>query len=185
MNEQPIQLDNLNDSQKDALIRELLARISVLEARIKELEGQQKKDSGNSGKPPSSDGLSKKPQANGSSLRRKSRKKPGGQVGHPGYTLQQSETPDRVEEHPPCTCGHCGRDLAGEPAGGYDTRQVYDLPPLRIEVTEHRAPYKLCPGCQTLNRGEFPEHLTHPVQYGPGIKSAAVYFKNYQLLPYD
>ncbi len=62
-------LENLTETQKDALIRELLARISVLEARVKELEGQQKKDSSNSGQPPSSDGLGKKPRANGSKNR--------------------------------------------------------------------------------------------------------------------
>jgi len=193
MNEQPIiHLENLKEAQKDTLIRELAARICVLEARtyelearIKELEGSQKKDSSNSGKPPSSDGLRKKPRANGNSLRRKSKKSQGGQMGHQGHTLEQTDTPDRIEEHPPCSCKHCGHNLATEPTGGYARRQVYDLPPLSIEVTEHRAYYKQCPNCQTLNRGEFPKQVTHPVQYGCGVKSVAIYFKDYQLLPYE
>ena len=186
MNEQPkIQLENLSEAQKDRLIKELLERIGILEARIKELESRQKKDSSTRSKPPSSDGLGKKPSANRSSLRGKSQKKQGGQAGHKGYTLQQSDTPDKIEKYSPCTCGQCGYDLAGQPAGGYDRRQVYDLPPLMVEVTEHRAYYKICPSCQSLNRGKFPAAITHPVQYGPSIKSTAVYLKDYQLLPYE
>lgn len=178
-------LECLTEAQKDALIRELLARIQVLEARVKELEGIQSKDSSNSGKPPSSDGLKKPPRANEKSLRRKSGKKVGGQVGHSGQTLEASETPDKVEEHNPCCCGRCGQELSDIAKGGYERRQVYDLPALKLEVTEHRAYYKVCPGCLSLNRGEFPAQVEYPVQYGPGVKSMAVYLHNYQLLPYE
>ena len=185
MTEQPINLKDLSEAQKDALIIELFARLRVLEARVKELEGSQKKDSSNSGKPPSQDGLKKKPRNNSNSLRNKSNKQQGGQPGHKGHTLRQTDSPDIVEDHLPCSCGHCGHDLSNEPAGGYDRRQVYDLPPLHIEVTEHRAHYKLCPDCLNLNRGEFPAQVDYPVQYGSSTKATAVYLKAYQLLPYD
>jgi transposase len=185
-------LETLTEAQKDALIRELFslvqgqaARIAELEAKIQELEARLKKDSRNSGKPPASDGLAKRPRNNGTSLRPKSGKKVGGQAGHEGHTLQPTDTPDRIEEHPPCQCAHCGHDLSDEPVLGHTPRQVYDLPELKLQVTEHRAQHKLCPHCQTLSQGDFPRGVDAAVQYGPRIKSLGVYLKGYQLLPYE
>lgn len=93
-------LETLTEAQKDVLIRELecryqaqAARIEELEAKIEELEARLKKDSSNSSKPPSSDGLAKRPRNNGTSLRSKSGKKAGGQAGHEGRPLQQTDTP--------------------------------------------------------------------------------------------
>ena len=71
----------------------LLAQNTALAARVAELERQLGLNSANSGKPPSSDGLKKKP-ARVSSLRGRSGKKTGGQKGHPGRTLSRTETPD-------------------------------------------------------------------------------------------
>ena len=185
-------LETLTEAQKDVLIRELecryqaqAARIEELEAKIEELEARLKKDSSNSSKPPSSDGLAKRPRNNGTSLRSKSGKKAGGQAGHEGRTLQQTDTPKWVEEPAPSQCTGCGHDLSDEPVIGYDKGQVYDLPELNFEVTEHRGQLKLCPECQTLNAGEFPSGVEVGVQYGPRIKSLGVYLKGYQLLPYE
>src|SRR5207344_60366 len=94
-----------------ALIVELRARIAELRARIAELERQLGLNSGNSGKPPSSDGLKKKP-VRVSSLRERSGKKPGGQKGHPGETLRQSETVDATINHFPKACAGCGEALS-------------------------------------------------------------------------
>ena len=82
------------------------AEVTALRARIAELERQLGLNSSNSGKPPSSDGL-KKP-ARVSSLRERSGKKTGGQTGHPGETLRQTETPDTTIDHYPQTCTTCG-----------------------------------------------------------------------------
>src|ERR1700722_10905516 len=86
---------------------ELRAMIAVQNARIAELERQLGLNSGNSDKPPSSDGLKKKP-ARVSSLRERSGKQPGGQPGHPGKTLRRSETPDATIDHFPRICSGCG-----------------------------------------------------------------------------
>lgn len=72
-----------------------LAQNALLLARVQELEARLAKDSHNSSKPPSSDGLVRKTK----SLRRRSGKKPGGQLGHRGQTLRLVAEPDRVVEH--------------------------------------------------------------------------------------
>jgi transposase len=165
------------------IIADQQVQITTLSERVAALEAQLAKDSHNSGKPPSSDGLakSKKP----ASLRGKSGKPPGGQPGHPGETLRMTETPDRVEVHAPAGCAACGTSL-GEIAGiPTERRQVFDLPPLRLEVTEHRTEGKRCPACGEWSVGAFPEGVSQPVQYGAGVKALGVYLQVHHLLPYD
>ena len=107
-------LSVLSHAEKDALIhalwemvQSLTARVDTLTAEVSELKGRLAKDSHNSSKPPSSDGL-RKPK----SLRQASGKKPGGQKGHPGSTLRQVATPDHVVEHAPPERCECGLTLA-------------------------------------------------------------------------
>ncbi|VAX37271.1 hypothetical protein MNBD_PLANCTO02-1281, partial [hydrothermal vent metagenome] len=64
-------------------------------------------------------------------------------------------------------------------------RQVIDIPPLKLEVTEHRAETKECPGCGCCNVANFPEEAKTSVQYGSRIKALLVYLNQYQLVPYD
>ena len=97
----PEDVSQLTEAQKDVLILTLLDTVEQLEARIRELEAQLGKDSHNSRKPPSSDGL-KKPTANEKSLRPKHKRKVGGQVGHKGQTLK-------------CGVSHRLRDVHGHP----------------------------------------------------------------------
>jgi nucleotide-binding universal stress UspA family protein len=87
------------------------ALIAQLQERIAELERRLGLNSGNSGKPPSSDALKKPVRV--SSLRERSGKKTGGQNGHPGETLRRSETPDATIDHFPQTCAVCGEALSG------------------------------------------------------------------------
>jgi transposase len=84
----------------------LRAENAALRAEVGELRGQLGKDSSNSSKPPSSDGLKKKPRIAGS-LRGKSGKASGGQAGHKGDTLKRVETPDRIERHTAGICRYC------------------------------------------------------------------------------
>jgi transposase len=168
----------LNQLSKDALIALLLAQ----EARIAELERRLGLNSGNSGKPPSSDGLKKPPRV--SSLREPSGKKTGGQKGHPGETLRQTETPDAIIDHYPETCAGCGEPLSEATATDHLARQVFDLPkPQPLIVTEHRAHGCRCAACGGQTRAAFPDWVTAPVQYGTRIGAFVLYLLHYQLLP--
>jgi len=158
----------------------LQQNLEQVHQRLRAVEEQLKKNSRNSHKPPSSDGLKKIPK-----VRKPSGKKPGGQKGHKGTTLRMVENPDIVEVHKVEHCGHCGESLKGEEVLGYDRRQVFDLPPIKVEVTEHQAEIKECGRCGKLTTAEFPKRLTHKVQYGPGLKANAAYIKSYGLLSYE
>lgn len=157
--------------------------ISSLTARVKELEDRLAKNSRNSSKPPSSDPPQKpKPK----SLRGRSGKKPGGQKGHPGTTLSLVEDPEHLVVHSPEECEGCGRVLVDVvEASGYERRQVVDVPPLALEVTEHRAQRKRCLGCGGTTTAAFPAEASAPVVYGPRIQALSVYLMEYQLLPYE
>jgi transposase len=162
---------------------DLRATVTAQSARIAELERQLGLNSGNSGKPPSSDGLKKKP-VRVSSLRGQSGRKPGGQPGHPGKTLCRSETPDATIDHFPETCSGCGGTLTGAMATGHTARQVFDLPePQPLIVTQHRAHACLCGTCGAETRAAFPADVTAPVQYGARLAAVVVYLLHYQLLP--
>ena len=161
---------------EDAVVALVFAVIGILAERIQQLEDRVAKNSSNSGKPPSSDGLAKKPK----SLRHKSGKKSGGQPGHSGSTLKAVEHPDHIESHPVKRCRYCQTSLEEVTSQRYEKRQVFDVPPMRVEVTEHQAEIKECPHCHQTTVGEFPSEVAQPVQYGERIKAQMVYFNQYQ-----
>jgi transposase len=152
-----------------------------LVARVQELEARLSKDSHNSNKPPSSDGL-KKPKKP-VNLRQKTDRRSGGQPGHPGHTLELVDNPDHTHVVAPTTCTTCGYSLQDAQVVGKEKRQVFDLPPPQLEVTEYQALSCVCPHCNALNQGQFPEGVTQPAQYGPQLLGLGVYLNQYQLLP--
>ncbi|HEY9643916.1 MAG TPA: IS66 family transposase [Coleofasciculaceae cyanobacterium] len=165
-----------------ALVEGLLKRIEaleLLESRVEVLENQLSKNSRNSSKPPSGDGFGKRTR----SLRPKGERRKGGQTEHPGTTLEWSETVDWVVEHPVEQCRGCGACLVDEAVERVVIRQVHDLPPLELQVSEHRAEVKCCPVCGLNNQGSFPAEVGHPVQYGSVLKGVMVYLMEGQLLP--
>lgn len=163
-----------------ALVQQQAAQIAALTARVEQLEARLRSHSQNSHRPPASDGPRKPPRGQ----RARSGKAPGGQPGHPGHTLAMTATPDQVVPHHPDQCVHCGTALAGVPAATVVRRQVVDLPPLRLAVTEHQAATVRCPHCQQPTTAPFPAPVTQPVQYGPRLLGLGVYLRHYQLLPY-
>ena len=170
---------------------ELIDLVLSLAARLDELERRLGLNSTNSGKPPSSDGLSKPPagkqkRRRTGSLREKSGRKPGGQKGHEGETLRQVAEPDAITDHYPETCPNCGSGLTPEMSTGHGARQVFDLPePRPLVVMEHRAHRCRCGRCGRQTRAAFPAGVTGPVRYGARIGAMVVYLSHYQLLPED
>ncbi|MBI3946687.1 MAG: transposase, partial [Armatimonadetes bacterium] len=164
------------------VIMALVARVEALEATVEMLRARLARDSHNSSKPPSSDGPAARPR----SQRPPGGKQTGGQPGHPGSTLRFSDNPDRVEAVPSAqTCAHCGAVLGGVAGAGEERRQVFHLPPLRLQVLELQGETKECPRCGLRNSALFPPEAPGPVNYGQDVKLPGVYLMNYQLLSYE
>ena len=161
-------------AQREALIAALVGRVAELETRLG-------RNSRNSSKPPSSDGLAKPAPK---SLRRASGREPGKQQGGQGFRLQPREVPDEVKTHAPSDCGGCGADLADAPVVGIETRQVFDLPVIELIAIEHRAQRREC-ACGAVTRAPFPSQATAPTCYGPGVAALAVYLLGRQHLPVE
>lgn len=168
---------------------ELSTQVQLLEKQVAELQKEMQrlkdqlaKNSRNSSKPPSSDGL-KKPAPR--SLRPRGKRKPGGQKGHPGSTLKMVDYPDHTVLYPVDQCQRCGRCLKNEASSDLEKRQVCDIPTIEVQISEHQAEIKLCSHCGHLSKATLPEQVKAPVQYGPRLKAIAVYLRQYQLLPYN
>jgi transposase len=166
----PSSLSQLSHAEKDALILMQQGQITVLQEAVKQMQSRLNMSSRNSSKPPSSDGLNKPAPK---SLRIAGQKPTGGQKGHPGSTLCQAPQPDKIVIHGvPEQCQACHGKLPFAYVG--ETRQVFDLPPLQFEVTEHHAMQAIC-SCGHVHTGEFPVGVNAAVQYGPRAQAAMVH----------
>lgn len=177
--------DALYEQGKDAVTGWMLAmdkRVRAQEERLNALEARLAQNSKNSSKPPSSDWPNKK--NTNRSLRTRTGRKPGGQIGHEGACLHQVEKPHEIQQHRPGTCPHCSSDLTHAPATGYTRRQVLEMPEPKVIVTEHRAMSVACPCCGKAAAGTFPAGVDQPAQYGPRLLGFGLYLHAAHLIPY-
>lgn len=193
------QLKRVKDklSRQQCITYQLTRRVQQLQSAIQQLEAEQAqsqatssplgRDSHNSHLPPSSDGPGAKA-ANSvkraGSLRRRSGRKVGGQPGHPGTTLLRAQHPDSFLVHKRGACMRCGASLAESPVVRSERRQVFDLPEVKVAVSEHRAETRRCSKCGAKTKAKFPFGIQAPVQYGQNLRARAIYLQKYQLLPY-
>lgn len=168
-------VENVGLKVENGQLREGLAAAVV---RIGELEARWGMTSKNSSKPPSCDGLAKPAPK---SLRGQSKRGPGRPKGQVGFTLWPVADPDHRQDHEPRACRGCGAGLAGAGWAGEERRQVFDLPPLRLEVTEHRLISRTCT-CGVITKADAPQGVTAPVQYGSGLAGVGVYLFHGQFL---
>lgn len=138
------------------------------------------KNSRNSSIPPSKD--ENRPKRN-QSLRRPSGKKPGGQPGHKGKTLEMVKNPDEVVDLNPDYCNGCGKSLESVAPSDVKARQIIDLPVPKPIFTEYRTYAKTCT-CGCKSRADFPEGVGSPVSYGPRSESLIGYFHARQHIPF-
>ena len=154
-----VQLEN-TVSQLQSTITRLENTILRMEERLHQLEGQLHKDSHNSHIP-----SSQSQPAPVKNLREPTGKHPGGQPGHPGHTLVMVANPQQTVTCQVTHCQKCGRSLSQTPVLSYERRQVFDIPPIQMAVTEYRVEKKLCL-CGHLTTALFPREAQAPVQYG-------------------
>jgi transposase len=152
-------------------VSELEKRLAAVEAELAEYK-KPKKNSGNSGVPPSQDRNRKQyPQ------REKSGRSPGGQAGHPGHYHPLSENPDEIIPLLPNVCVHCGSLELEVLAQQGEVRQEIDIPPVKEYVREYRQCSAQCRVCGQSSKGGFPPSLRAPVQMSPAIQALTGYLK--------
>lgn len=165
-------------------VDELQVRLAEVEAENRELRRRLGMHSGNSSRPPSSDGPDKAPPK---SLRKRTGRRPGGQPGHEPGRLEQVADPDEVVVHRPGRCGGCAADLGPDApvVGEAVTRQVFDLPAdIAVVVTEHQL-LKVACGCGHATRAQAPAQAAGPTNLGHGITAVAVYLATVQMIPVE
>jgi transposase len=163
-------------AEQAALIAEQATRIAELERRVG-------RNSRNSSSPLAADGLDKPPVR---SVRAKGARRAGKQPGAPGATLSQVAKPDVVAEHFPAACGRCALPLGRDRVvGEVVRRQVFDLPEVKVEVTEHQMFALACDGCGHATRADAPVEAVAPACYGPTVTAIAAYLSAQHHIPFD
>jgi transposase len=160
-------------------IDDLVSENAALKTENAELRSRLNQNSSNSHKPPSSDGLKKKP-----ALPQTRGKKTGGQYGHKGKTLEMVSNPDTIIVHHAPFCACCSKVFsASDVEIIVQKRQVFDIPPPRLEVVEHQIGLIRC--CGRAHKGLFPDAVSQPVQYGTKIKALSILLNTDYKIPVE
>lgn len=170
---------------KDKIINELLLKIKALIEEVERLNDrlnkyEHPKNSNNSSIPPSRD--ENRPKRT-SSLRVKTGKKPGGQLGHKGKTLEMTNIPDEIIEIKPDYCQCCGESIHDVPNKKEEARQVLDIPPIKAIFKEYQTFSTICK-CGHKTTTEFPQGVKSPISYGQNIAGLIGYFHTRQYMPF-
>ena len=160
------------------MVEQLLKRVSQLEEEIRRLK--HKKNSDNSSIPPSKD---ENRLRRTSSLRKPTDRKPGGQTGRKGKTLEMVDIPDQIIEILPEYCQCCGESLTEASKIKQAARQVVDIPPVKSIFTEYQTFSKKCK-CGHITHSDFPCSVNTPVRYGEHIESIIAYLHTRQYVPF-
>jgi transposase len=149
-------------------VESLLLIIEILAAVF--LEKKTRKNSSNSGLPPSKNEGSNGNRNQGSGQRT--------EVGESASNNREVETSETVT---PLECSRCGENLEDVEVKGTDERKKIDV---IYEIISHTvtSEFKECPGCHKLNKGIFPEGMDGKVQYGNGIKAAIINYIVVQMM---
>jgi hypothetical protein len=183
-------LDELSRDELIALVREQAGVIVglreanvALEGRVRQLERQISRNSGNSSMPPASDDLPGRTKPVPKRAKGSGRKR-GKQTGARGSSLSWVSNPDEWVPHRPAGCCGCGADLAQAGDVGVErSHQVHDLPEVGIKVSQHDV-YRVRCGCGAEHVGVLPAEVSAaPVSYGPNLKTLVVYLLVYQHVP--
>jgi transposase len=152
-----LKAENLVFKQENAALKQ---KVAALEVRLNQ-------NSGNSHKPPSTDGFKKQP-----ALPKAKGKSSGGQKGHQGHSLQMVEAPDVVVLHHASGCSCCGKVFSSSQVHYIqEKRQLFDLPAVKLEVTEHQLGVIYC--CGRAHKGSFPLEVKAPAAYGVRLHAMA------------
>ena len=168
--------ENASLREENSSLRE---EVNLLRSELESLRSQISKNSRNSHKPSSSNGFKSPKRSPG----RKRKKNKGGQRGHEGQTLEFHESPDEIIHLPLEECPGCHCDLSSSLESPSEVRQVFDIPPIALHVTQFEAQRKWCECCQKQVTAAFPQEVKAPIQYGLNLKSFALYLHYEQLLP--
>jgi transposase len=143
----------------ETVIPELQTQVEVLRAQVSELQARTRQNSRNSSRPPSSD----PPHAPPRPKRSPSPRKRGGQPGHKRHERQllSAEAVDEVVDHHPEECPLCHGQLSANlpDVAEPDRQQVWEIPPVKPYVTEHRYHRVECPDCHTTVEAEHPAEV--------------------------
>lgn len=178
-----LKAENLDLKQENASFKIEISALKQENAALKQqntaLEARLQQNSSNSHKPPSSDGYKKQP-----ALPKAKSKSSGGQKGHQGHSLQMVEAADVVVVHHASGCSCCGKIFSSSQVHYIqEKRQVFDLPEVKLQVTEHQLGVIYC--CGKAHTGSYPLDVKAPAAYGVRLHAMASLLNSEYRLPME
>ena len=122
------------------------------------------------------------------SLRKRGGKN-GGQFGHKGETLKQTDRPDEIVDIPYAieTCKACSFNLEDTLAALKEKRQVLDLDMQETmkKITQYQSYSKVCPNCGEENHDNaYPSFVAPNISYGKNIMALVAYLGTVHYISY-